>query len=93
MSFCSGHGLHNSGFLGLKKCTIGRIQGLDSALFISLSRPCRGPTLDDDFLRMHQQRSLASRSEIINKIHLFCTVFPAASTNLQNSIVFFETVP
>ena len=44
MSFCSGHGLYNNGFLGLKKRNIGRIQALDSALFISLSRPCRGPT-------------------------------------------------
>jgi len=47
MSFCSGHGLYNNGFLGLKKRIIGRIQALDSALFISLSRPCRGPTPDD----------------------------------------------
>jgi hypothetical protein len=44
MSCCSGHGLYNNGFLGLKKRIIGRIQGIDSALFISLSRTCRGPT-------------------------------------------------
>ena len=47
MSFCSGHGLYNNGFLGLKKRIIGRIQGFDSALFISLSRTCRGPTPND----------------------------------------------
>ena len=71
MSFCSGHGLYNNGFLGLKKRIIGRIQGFDSALFISLSRTCRGPTPNEPTTESNTTASL-DRIERINKMVGLC---------------------
>jgi len=49
--------------IGLKKCSIGRIQGLDSALFISLSRTCHGPTPAEGERPVVMHDTLPSRND------------------------------